>query len=57
MINIAAKVNTLAVSSGGIVFKDAALGANGHRFELRKRSKLFPEINFSSHNIVGGSSR
>ena len=29
------------VSSGGLAAKHPALGANGHRFEPRKKSKLF----------------
>ena len=32
-----------SVSSGGLVFKHPALGANGRRFEPRKRSKLFQD--------------
>ena len=30
-----------SVSSGGLAIKHLALGGNGHRFEPRKRSKLF----------------
>ena len=31
----------MVVSSGGLAVKQSALGANGRRFEPRKRSKLF----------------
>ena len=36
-----ANKRTTSVSSGGLAVKDPALGANGHRFEPRKRSKPF----------------
>ena len=34
-------ITELVVSSGGLAVKHPALGANGRRFEPRKRSKLF----------------
>ena len=34
----------LVVSSGGLAVKYLALGANGHRFEPRQRSKLFQRL-------------
>ena len=32
------------MSAGGLAAKHTALGANGHRFESRKRSKLFQRL-------------
>ena len=41
------------VSSGGLAVKHLAPSAKSHRFDPSNRSK-FLEINFSTHNIVGG---
>jgi len=57
LYNSSSTARVLSVSSGGLAVKHPALGANGRRFEPRKRSKLFPGINFSAHYIVGGGPR